>query len=58
MKKKRTKITKEELRKIAAGARRAVDLELGIGINTHHTISVDKKKEKSKKHCRDKKKDD
>lgn len=56
--KKPTKITKEELRKIAAGARRAVDLELGIGINAHHTISIDKKKEKNKTLCRDKKIDD
>jgi hypothetical protein len=53
-----TKITKAQLRKIAAGARRAVDLELGIGLNTHHTISVDKKKENNKNRCRDKKKDD
>jgi len=58
MKKKRTKITKEELRKIAAGARRAVDLEIGIGINAHHTISTDKKKEENKNRCRNKKLDD
>ena len=55
--KKRSKITKEELRRIAAGARRAVDIEMGISINSHYTISIDKKKEKNKNLCRDKSKD-
>ena len=55
---KKKTITKEELRKIAAGARRAVDIELHIGINQHHNISVDKKKKKNKEKCRDKKLDD
>ncbi len=52
MKKKRSKITKDELRKIAAGARRAVDMEMGVGINTHYTISTDKKKKENKNRCR------
>lgn len=56
--KKRAKITKAELRKIAAGARRSIDLEMGIGINNHHNISVDKKKENNKTRCRNKKSDD
>jgi hypothetical protein len=51
----KTKITKEELRKIAAGARRAVDIELGIGLNNRHTIFTDKKKKADKEKCRKKK---
>lgn len=58
MKKKRSKLTKEDLRKISAGARRAVDIEMGIGINTHYTISIDKKKEQNKTKCRNKQIDD
>lgn len=55
MKKKNMKISKNEMRLIIAGARRAVDLEMGFGINAHYTVSVDKKKKKNKKRCRDKK---
>lgn len=56
--KKYNKITKEELRKIAAGARRAVDVELGIGVNARHTIFIDKKKKFSKGKCRTKRFED
>lgn len=48
------KITKEELRIIAAGARRAVDIELGIGVNNRHGISTDEKKKSNKRKCRSK----
>jgi hypothetical protein len=58
MKKKHSRITKEQLRKIAAGARRSVDIEMGIGLNAHHTVSVDRRKENNKNLCRDKKNSD
>jgi len=48
------KFTKEELRKIAADARRDIDLQEGIGLNRHKNISVDEKKKRSKNKCRNK----
>lgn len=57
MKNKHSRLTKEQIRKIAAGARRAIDLEMGISINVHYTISTDKKKKENKNWCRDKKVD-
>lgn len=53
--KKDLKITKRQLRKIIAGARRAIDIEMGVRINSHYTISTDKKKERNKNLCRNKK---
>ena len=50
--KKRTKITKEELRKITAGARRAADVEMGFGIDRKNNIFIDRKKKNNKWRCR------
>jgi hypothetical protein len=50
----KTKITKEELRKIAAGVRREVDLENNAGLNRHYTVEVDKKKKQDREKCRKK----
>jgi hypothetical protein len=47
-------ISKEDLRKISAGARRAIDVENGIGVNRKHQVFNDKKKEIDKTKCRKK----
>lgn len=49
------KISSEEIRKIRSGARRQIDIENGIGLNRKSSVFSDKKKEKNKNACRDKK---
>lgn len=45
-------LTKERQIKIHADARRAVDLEQGVGINRRYNVSVDRKKKDNKEKCR------
>jgi hypothetical protein len=58
MSKQKNKITKEDMATIKRGARRDVEIEVGIGINRKHDIFVDRKKQISKDKCRTKYKDE
>lgn len=51
-------ITKEEIRKLKSKVRREIDILAGEGVDRKHQVFVDRKKEKSRKHCRAKKVDE
>jgi len=52
MAKPKNKISKDEMRTLVRGARRAVDVAAGIGINMKHNVFVDKKKKANRGACR------
>lgn len=52
MAKPKDKITKDEMQNIIRSARRAVDVEAGIGVNLKRQVFTDKKKKDNKSFCR------
>jgi hypothetical protein len=55
---KGTILTKDKIHNIIRGARREVDISLGIGLNNKRAVFVDRRKKENKNYCRKGKSDE